>query len=155
MFESNIYQDVSFFPQPQNMGDVGQFTGASFRSESEFKVWIAQQQRIEELENRISILENNVQSRVGLSVLVSDLNDPHFILKKPLSLLVYRENTRFYAVPIDFDLFGEGWDERSAIDDLKNVIVSYFINLNVSKKFLSEKLKAKFILMESFISYEA
>ncbi len=133
---------------------MGQSIETSFRSENEFKVWVAQQQRIEELESRVKVLENNSRAKIGMSVQICDLNNPKYILKKPISLLVFTENGEYYASLVDFDVFGVGENEISAIDDLKGVIVVYFDSLKVSRSKLSDKLKAKFNLLQSFISNE-
>jgi len=105
------------------------------------------------LTSRVMKIEENLEKGVpGSSVQIYDLENPKYSLNMPISLILTKEGSMFYAEAVDFDLFGVGDDEKSAIKDLKDVLVVYHEGLTFSKKDLGKRLQAKLRLLLKVIS---
>ena len=95
--------------------------------------------------------QNQLFERISYSIQIMDLNNDKYFLNCPISVIVYFENSQFYAELIDFDIFGEGLTEKDAIDNLKEVFIVYFESLINKKGKLSKKLALKAKLIKSLI----
>jgi len=86
----------------------------------------------------------------SLSVSISDLDASKYFLVKPINIILNKESDRWYAEPVDYDIFSEGNDEKDALNNLKKIIIEYYKMLS-SEKELSIKLKDKLILLKTFL----
>lgn len=102
--------------------------------------------------NQINILKDKINSfETTFSVQIFDLSSDKYSLKCPMSVIVNKEGELFLAEFIDFDLYGEGDDVKSSIDDLKMVLIEYYEEVLKQKK-LSKSLEQKMKLLKNFIN---
>jgi predicted RNase H-like HicB family nuclease len=107
------------------------------------------------LEDRIATLEKTTpRNRYCISTQISDLDSTKYRLRCPIPVLITFEDKTFFAEPPDFELFGTGSDAKSAVNDLKDVIVVYYENLRESPETLSKALKIKLQLLNKIIEDE-
>lgn len=123
-------------------------------------IWIHGEE-IEKLKNdyialnlRVLQLESFIKSLTGISININDLNSSTYSLKKPISLIINKENSYFISEVADFDIHGIGETEKESIDSFKSALISYFESLIDPKSKLSNALKSKLKLLKKFIHNE-
>lgn len=87
----------------------------------------------------------------GISVQLIDLNDSAYKLKHPISAIITKENDIYFAESVDFDVYGEGVDEKEAINDLKRALIVFYGSLHKTGKKLSVQMKAKRNVLKNII----
>lgn len=113
------------------------------------------QDNLLKFQTRLEKVEQYINTSVScLTINVRDLNSKRYKLKAPLGVLVNKDQDCYVAETVDFNIFGVGEDAKDAIDNLKEVLISYYENLKSSKKKLSKNLYSKWRLLNSLISYE-
>lgn len=88
----------------------------------------------------------------GISAQIFDLNDPAYKLKHSISAIITKENDIYFAESVDFDVYGEGVDEKEAINDLKRALLVFHTSLYRPGKKLSSQMKAKHALLKKIIT---
>lgn len=104
------------------------------------------------LAKRIEALENTFQSTFFQPIIIHDLNNSKYQLKKAFQTIISQDdNGEFIAETVDFDLYGTGNSPRDAIDDLKEAITVYIGSLTDPDRKLSKLLQSKLVLLKQFV----
>lgn len=116
-------------------------------------LWVRKQIDLtEEIGRKVDKLDVKIENLdKGISAQLFDLNGSTYKLKHPISAIITKENDIYFAESIDFDVYGEGIDEKEAINDLKRALIIFYESLNKRGKKLSVQMKAKRNVLNNII----
>lgn len=106
---------------------------------------------VSEVSSQLDKLKEIIQVKTTPQIIeIRDLDSYEYQLKQPLQTVVNFEAGQYFAELLEFDVYGEGEDIKSALEDLKSSFIQYIKNireypnlskrLQVKKKILSELL---------------
>ena len=105
--------------------------------------------KIAELENRINALE----SKQERNILVSDLRSNKLELNQPLPVFLQFnvEHKKYIAEQWDLNLWGEGEDEQTAIDDLLREVESFYFELEEDQPNLGIDMRRRWFFLKGIV----
>lgn len=95
---------------------------------------------------------NNLKEATSNNIIkINDLNSGKYCLKHPIDCIFTFEGDEYLIETVDFNIYSRGATIKEAIENIKEVIIDFYISLYKNKYRLSKSLKKKFELLQNFI----